>query len=77
VPYRLEPGDVWDGGIEQDQDLEAMIQHGHLLVVLYHSASSKPVKKRLKWSPRDESKRPEIKERQTPEQDARMDRRFQ
>jgi hypothetical protein len=51
LPHRLHPNDFWDGGIEQDEELEEQLRRGRMVLVVFHSGSKHPVKWRLKRDP--------------------------
>jgi hypothetical protein len=46
LPFKLEPGAIWDGEAIQTPEIEQMAQSGHLFVVL-QQAGDKPVHVRL------------------------------
>jgi len=47
LPYKIYPGNIWDGAALQDEEISRMIQEGHLLCVIGQSHSKKYVKKRI------------------------------
>lgn len=48
LPFVLEPGKMWTGGIPQNEDLRRMASEGHLLCQLCDSWHTKPFQKRIK-----------------------------
>lgn len=48
LPHVLNPGEIWDGAVEQDDSLISMLQNGYLIVALYHSRGKRPVTRRAK-----------------------------
>lgn len=48
LPYVLEPGKMWTGGITQSEDVEELSSQGHLICQLYDSWHTKPFQKRMK-----------------------------
>jgi len=47
LPYILEPGERWMGGIEQNSELEEMSRNGYLCCGIYHSCGKKPILQRV------------------------------
>jgi len=43
LPYVIEPGERWLGGIEQTSKLEEMSRNGYLYCGIYHSCGKKPI----------------------------------
>jgi hypothetical protein len=46
LPFRLEPGALWDGAAIQDSEVEEMAQRGYLILEL-HQAGRKPARARV------------------------------
>jgi len=47
LPYVLEPGERWIGGIQQNEELEEMTRDGYLYCGVYHSCGKKAVVQRV------------------------------
>lgn len=47
LPHALEPGEQWQGIIEQNSDLENMSRSGRFYCGVYHSNNKKPVLRRV------------------------------
>jgi len=47
LPHVLGPGEIWQGGIEQNVELEECSRNGYLLLGINHSSGKKPVLQRL------------------------------
>lgn len=47
LPYVLEPGELWQGGILQNKELEEMIKNGYLYCGIFHSSGNKPILRRV------------------------------
>jgi len=47
LPYVIEPGERWLGGIEQTSKLEEMSRNGYLYCGIYHSCGKKPILQRV------------------------------
>ena len=47
LPYVLEPGERWLGGIDQNNKLEEISQNGFLYCGVYHSSGKRPVLERV------------------------------
>ncbi|MBI9086698.1 MAG: hypothetical protein JEZ11_24085 [Desulfobacterales bacterium] len=47
LPYVLDPGERWVGGIEQNKNLEDLSRNGFLYCGVYHSSGKKPVLQRV------------------------------
>jgi len=47
LPYVLNPGQEWGGGIEQTEDLEQWAKNGHLYCLIYHATETKPIEQRV------------------------------
>jgi len=47
LPYMIEPGERWLGGIEQTSELEEISRNGYLYCGVYHSCGKKPVLQRV------------------------------
>lgn len=47
LPFVIEPGERWIGGIDQNNELEQRSRDGYLLCGIYHSLSKKPVLARV------------------------------
>lgn len=47
LPYVLEPGERWVGGIAQTDDLEEMCRRGYFYCGVYHSGSKRPALQRV------------------------------
>jgi hypothetical protein len=47
LPYVLNPGEQWLGGIKQDADLERRSRDGYMYCGIYHSNSKKAIVQRL------------------------------
>ncbi|MGA8027638.1 MAG: hypothetical protein WB992_10860 [Bryobacteraceae bacterium] len=49
LPFKLEPGNVWQGLAEQTPELEKWGREGLLYFELYHSHHTKPVRQRVRF----------------------------
>lgn len=49
LPFKLEPGSVWQGLTEQTPKLEKLGREGLLYFELYHSHNAKPVRQRVSF----------------------------
>lgn len=47
IPHVLGPGESWTGVILQNTELESMSRDGYLYCGIYHSASKRPVLRRV------------------------------
>ena len=47
LPYVLEPGELWQGGILQDKKLEEMSRNGYLYCGIIYAGKKKPILQRL------------------------------
>jgi len=47
LPYVLEPGELWQGGIFQNKELEKMSRNGYLYCGIIHASGKKPILRRL------------------------------
>ena len=47
LPYILEPGELWQGGIFQNKELEKMSRNGYLYCGIIHASGKKPILRRL------------------------------
>ena len=50
-PYKLEPGETWNGRVEQDAELNAKANEGYLVCCLHHSSSKRPATCRVRLKP--------------------------
>ena len=48
LPFELEPGKNWTGFIRQTEELETFSKQGILIANLHHSASKKPITRRIR-----------------------------
>jgi hypothetical protein len=46
LPYKLEPGSIWDGSVKQDPNVEQWARSGHLMLAVYQ-AGRNPVTRRV------------------------------
>lgn len=44
LPRRLKPGEFWEGWLQQDEDVDAWLNQGHLVLEAVHSLSSRPAR---------------------------------
>ena len=47
IPFQLGQNERWQGGMNQTEELLQRARTGYLVVEVYHSASSRPVRKRV------------------------------
>ena len=52
LPDRFDPGSLWSGAIDQNQELDEWMHSGRLFVAIYASHSDRPVVERLKPQPK-------------------------
>lgn len=52
LPSVVDPGEIWQASISQDEKLKKMARDGYLYIFLFHSKEKKGIKKRIKISPK-------------------------